>query len=116
MIELVSESICVSKAAAKEALEARNWDVLEAAQLLQRQERARKAEACGASSASGCREWIPCFTAGDFYAQGIPYREGKPAKSAIRWHVPGHGFGRDQHHVGIAGLDTHGHGHPGLRL
>ena len=45
MIELVSESICVSKAAAKEALEARNWDVLEAAQLLQRQERARKAEA-----------------------------------------------------------------------
>ena len=45
MIELVSESICVSKAAAKAALEAQNWDVLQAAQLLQRQERARKAEA-----------------------------------------------------------------------
>lgn len=44
MIELVSESICVSKAAAKEALEAQNWDVLEAAQLLQRQQRARKVE------------------------------------------------------------------------
>ena len=42
MIELVSESIRVSKAAAEAALEARNWDVLEAAQLLQRQERARK--------------------------------------------------------------------------
>lgn len=42
MIELVSESICVSKAAAKEALEAQNWDVLEAAQLLQRQARAQK--------------------------------------------------------------------------
>ena len=42
MIELISESICVSKSAAKEALEAKNWDVLEAAQLLQRQERARK--------------------------------------------------------------------------
>ena len=45
MIELVSESICVRKAAAKAALEARNWDVLQAAQLLQRQERARKVEA-----------------------------------------------------------------------
>jgi len=44
MIELVSESICVSKAAAKAALEAQNWDVLEAARLLQRQERARKFE------------------------------------------------------------------------
>ena len=42
MIELVSESICVSKTAAKAALEAQNWDVLQAAQLLQRQERARK--------------------------------------------------------------------------
>jgi len=42
MIELVSESICVSKAAAKAALEAQNWDVLQAALLLQRQERARK--------------------------------------------------------------------------
>lgn len=45
MIELISESICVSKSAAKEALEAKNWDVLEAAQLLQRQERARKVKA-----------------------------------------------------------------------
>ena len=45
MIELVSESICVSKAAAEAALEAQNWDVLEAAQLLQRQERARRVEA-----------------------------------------------------------------------
>ena len=45
MIELASESICVSKAAAKAALEAQNWDVLQAAQLLQRQERARKVEA-----------------------------------------------------------------------
>jgi len=44
MIELVSESIRVSKAAAKAALEAQNWDVLQAAQLLQRQERARKVE------------------------------------------------------------------------
>ena len=44
MIELVSESICVSKAAARAALEAQNWDVLAAAQLLQRQERARKVE------------------------------------------------------------------------
>ena len=45
MIELISESICVSKAAAEAALEAQNWDVLEAAQLLQRQERARQAMA-----------------------------------------------------------------------
>ena len=44
MIELVSESIRVSKAAAKAALETQNWDVLQAARLLQRQERARKVE------------------------------------------------------------------------
>lgn len=44
MIELVSENIRVSRAAAKAALEAQNWDVLQAAQLLQRQERARKVE------------------------------------------------------------------------
>lgn len=42
MIELVSECICVSKAAAEAALKAQNWDVLQAAQLLQRQERVRK--------------------------------------------------------------------------
>lgn len=45
MIELVSECICVSRAAAKAALEAQNWDVLQAARLLQMQERARKVEA-----------------------------------------------------------------------
>lgn len=45
MIELVSESICVSKAVAREALEAQNWNVLEAALLLQRQERIRQVEA-----------------------------------------------------------------------
>ncbi len=45
MIELVSESICVSREAAQAALEAQNWDVLEAARLLQRQERAKKVEA-----------------------------------------------------------------------
>lgn len=45
MIELVSENICVSRAVAREALEAQNWNVLEAARLLQRQERARKVEA-----------------------------------------------------------------------
>ena len=45
MIELLSENICVSKAVAMEALEARNWNVLEAALLLQRQERARQLEA-----------------------------------------------------------------------
>ena len=45
MIELVSESICVSKAVAREALEAQTWNVLEAALLLQRQERMRQVEA-----------------------------------------------------------------------
>jgi hypothetical protein len=45
MIELVSKNICVSRNAAREALEAQNWNVLEAALLLQRQERARQLEA-----------------------------------------------------------------------
>ena len=44
MIELISENICVSKEAARAALEAQNWDVLQAAQLLQRQEHVRKVE------------------------------------------------------------------------
>jgi len=45
MIELVSESICVSRESAKAALEAQNWDVLEAALLLQRQARTQKVQA-----------------------------------------------------------------------
>lgn len=42
MIELVSVNICVSKDEARAALEARNWDVLEAARLLQQQARAKQ--------------------------------------------------------------------------
>ena len=41
MMELLSETICVTQAEAAAALEARDWNVLEAAQLLQQQARAR---------------------------------------------------------------------------
>ena len=41
MTELLSETICVTQAEAAAALEARDWNVLEAAQLLQQQARAR---------------------------------------------------------------------------
>ena len=40
LTELLTESICVTPEEATAALEARDWDVLEAAQLLQRERRA----------------------------------------------------------------------------
>ena len=45
MIELVSDNICVSRDEARAALEARNWDVLEAARLLQQQARSKRVAA-----------------------------------------------------------------------
>ena len=41
MTELLTESICVTPEEAVAALEAKDWDVLEAAQLLQRERRAQ---------------------------------------------------------------------------
>ena len=40
LTELLTESICVTPEEAVAALEAKDWDVLEAAQLLQRERRA----------------------------------------------------------------------------
>ena len=44
LTELLTESICVTPEEATAALEARDWDVLEAAQLLQRERRAAKVQ------------------------------------------------------------------------
>lgn len=41
LTELLTESICVTPEEAVAALEAKDWDVLEAAQLLQRERRAQ---------------------------------------------------------------------------
>lgn len=46
LTELLTESICVTPEEATAALEARDWDVLEAAQLLQREKRAAKVQQC----------------------------------------------------------------------
>ena len=44
LTELLTESICVTPEEATAALEANDWDVLEAAQLLQRERRAAKVQ------------------------------------------------------------------------
>ena len=51
MTSMLSEALCVSREEATAALEARQWDVPEAARLLQRRARAMKIKA-----ARGCRQ------------------------------------------------------------
>lgn len=67
MTEMLSETICVTTEEARSALEARDWNVLEAALLLQERARVRRAEAARVSrqgrGGSVVRDLISWFTA-----------------------------------------------------
>lgn len=64
MTEMLSETIRVSAKEAGEALEARDWNLMEAAQLLQRRQRAKRAEVARAcKSGSVVRDIIAWFRA-----------------------------------------------------
>ena len=55
MTEMLSETLCATREEAAAALEAREWDLLGAAQLLQQLARMKRAEAARASDDRGAR-------------------------------------------------------------
>lgn len=57
MTEMLSETICVTREEARAALEAREWDILEAGRLLQREARARNATRGNAPAPRRARGW-----------------------------------------------------------
>ena len=57
MTAMLSETICVTREEARAALEAREWDLLEAGRLLQREARARHAALRGAPASRRERGW-----------------------------------------------------------
>ena len=95
MTEMLSTTLCVTADDAQAALEAKEWNLLEAAQLLQQQERARRMEAkqpqnCRSGVIRDILSWFtarhdtaapspttlaPLFLMPAVYAQGIsPWR------------------------------------------
>lgn len=57
MTEMLSETICVTREEARAALEARDWDLLEAGRLLQRQARTKHAARRDAPPSRRERGW-----------------------------------------------------------